>query len=44
MDCVSNKDLLIRRESRINNIYNRLKSIIDNDNIDNILESIENLI
>lgn len=44
MDYISNKDSLVRRENRINIICNRLKSIIDSNNIDNILSSIEELL
>ena len=44
IDYISNKDLLIRRENRINNIYNKLRNSIDSNNIDKVLSSIEELV
>ena len=44
MDFVNNKHSLIIRENRINTIVSKLKSCINDNNIDNILSSIEELL
>ena len=44
MDYINNKDSLIRREIRINNIYNKLRNNIDSSDIDSTLSSIKELV